>query len=70
MTCSQALQRLTRIKMLAPIPQPPNPKISEAPKNENVVIIGIIEKSPCRKEIITKPLRRAGVEIPKRLYSM
>jgi hypothetical protein len=69
MTCSQALQPLTRVKMLVPIPQPPNPKISDAPKNENAVIIGIIEKFPCRKEIIIKPLRRAGVEISKRLYS-
>jgi hypothetical protein len=68
MTCSQALQPLTRVKMLVPIPQPPNPKISDAPKNENAVITDIIEKSPCRKEIRIE-LLRVGVEISKRLYS-
>jgi hypothetical protein len=55
--------------MLAPIPQPPNPKISDAPKNENAAIIGIIEKFPCRQEIISE-LVRVGVEISKRPYSM
>jgi hypothetical protein len=68
MTCSQELQQLTRIKMLAPITQPPNPKISDVPKNENAVILDMIEKFPRRKEIIIEPLR-AGVEKSKRPYS-
>jgi hypothetical protein len=68
MTCSQALQSLTRIKMLALIPQPPNLKISNAPKNESALIIDIIEKFPCRKVIVLEPLR-AGVETYKRLLS-
>ena len=54
MTCSQALQPLTRIKMLAPIPQPPNPKISDDPKNENAAILDMIEKR--RKEKTIQPV--------------
>jgi hypothetical protein len=64
MTCSQALQPLTRVKTLVPIPQTPNPKISDAPKNENAVITDIIEKSPCRKDIMIE-LVRVGVKISK-----
>jgi hypothetical protein len=50
MTCSQALQPFTRIKMLVPIPQPLNFKTSDTPKNGNAAILDMIEKR--RKEII------------------
>ena len=66
MTCSQALQPLTRIKMLAPIPQPPNPKISDDPKTENAAILDMIEKR--RKEKTIQPVISV-VETPKRPYS-